>query len=294
MKKVEVVLTAIDFEDGSRAVLRRAAHLASTHAARLIVLHVIEDEQLSHAAHHMKRDESELRKLLQHEAVTAVEALVAKGELAQCADVRVEFGRPYEVIKQVMVQLCADVVVIGPGKGSTLKDKFLGSIADRVIRMSSVPVLVARESSVKPYQNVAVAVDDSPQAASAFAEARRLVPGATFQLVRAVDIPFTFQQSMLRAGTTQADMKRYRVALVEKAREKLYAFQQDSLGAAESTIEILNGEPGSALVRFSKNSHVDLLALGTHGRGVVLQAFLGSVAQYVLGRAACDVLVTST
>ena len=194
---------------------------------------------------------------------------------------------------EAVVALCADVVVIGPGKGSTLKDKFLGSIADRVIRMSSAPVLVAREPSVKPYRNVAVAADDSPQAARAFTEARRLVPGAIFQLVRAVDIPFTFQQAMLRAGTTRAEMEHYRVALAEKAREKLCAFQQNSFGTAVFAIEILDGEPGLALVRFSKSSHVDLLAMGTHGRGVVLQALLGSVARHVLGEAVCDVLIVN-
>ena len=293
MKKIETVLAAIDLEDGSRAVLGRAAHLADMHAARLIVLHVIEAEPLSHAAHHMKRDESELRGHLQREAIAVIEALVAESELTQCTDVRVELGYPYEAIMEAVVALCADVVVIGPGKGSTLKDKFLGSIADRVIRMSSVPVLVARESSAKPYRNVAVAADDSPQAARAFTEARRLVPGAIFQLVRAVDIPFTFQQAMLRAGTTRAEMEHYRVALAEKAREKLCAFQQNSFGTAVFAIEILDGEPGPALVRFSKSSHVDLLAMGTHGRGVVLQALLGSVARHVLGEAVCDVLIVN-
>lgn len=293
MKKIDTVLAAIDFEDGSRAVLRRAAHLANTHAAQLIVLHVIEAESLTHAAHHMKKDESELRERLQGEAIAAINAFIAESEFAQYADVRVEFGYPYEAITEVAAALRADVVVVGPGKGSTLKDKLLGSIADRVIRISSAPVLLAREPSAKPYRNVVVAVDDSPQAARAFAEARRLAPGAAFQLVRAVDIPLAFQQAMLRAGTTQAEMEQYRVALAEKAREKLYTFQQDSLGTAAFAIEVLDGEPGPALVRFSKSSHVDLLALGTHGRGVILQAFLGSVAQHVLGEAACDVLITN-
>ena len=83
MKKIETVLAAIDLEDGSRAVLGRAAHLADMHAARLIVLHVIEAEPLSHAAHHMKRDESELREHLQREAIAVIEALVAESELTQ-------------------------------------------------------------------------------------------------------------------------------------------------------------------------------------------------------------------
>lgn len=182
---------------------------------------------------------------------------------------------------------------MGPGKGGTLKGRILGSTADRVIRMSPAPILIVRKASAESYRSVAVAVDGSPQSAKAFAEARRLTTDATFQLVHAVDIPFTFQQAMLRAGTSQAEIERYRAARANKAREELSIFQRDVLATQKFYLQILEGEPGPALVRFSKSERVDLLALGTHGRGAVLQTLLGSVARRVLAEAICDVLVVN-
>jgi nucleotide-binding universal stress UspA family protein len=98
---------------------------------------------------------------------------------------------------------------------------------------------------------------------------------------------------MLRTGTSQVKMEQYRAMRADNAREELSAFQRDVPGADKLPIRILEGEPGPALVRFSKGARIDLLALGSHGRGAVLQALLGTVARRVLGEAACDVLVAN-
>lgn len=293
MGKISTVLVALDLEAGSGSVLSRAALLASAHAAWLVVLHVIEAEPLSQAAAHMKLSESELRDQLERQAIAAIEPLILKGGRTRRTNIRVEFGSPQETITHEAHEQDADIVVIGPGKGRALKDKILGSTADRVIRTSAAPVLVVRKPSAEPYRDVAVAVDGSPQSARAFIEARRLAPNGVFQLVHAVDIPITFQQAMLRAGTSQVEMDRYRAARADKAREELAAFQRDMLGTAALPVRVLDGEPGPALVRFSKGPRVDLLALGSRGRGAALQALLGSVARRVLGEAACDVLVAT-
>lgn len=289
MKKIDTVLAALDLDAGSEGVLARAKQLAGAHAARLILLHVIDAEPLSQMAAHMKVGEGKLQDRLRRQAAAAIDPLIAGCERM---DVQVEFGSPHEVITRVAHERLADVAVIGPGKGRTLTDRLLGSTADRVIRTSAAPVLVVRKPSVKPYGHVAVAVDGSPQSARAFIEARRLAPEATFKLVHAIDIPLAFQQAMLRTGTSQAEMERYRATRAHKAREELSAFQRDSLGM-QLPMDVLDGEPGPALVRLSRKGRVDLLALGSHGRGAALQALLGSVVRQVLGEAACDVLVAA-
>jgi nucleotide-binding universal stress UspA family protein len=241
----------------------------------------------------MKLGERELQDQLKRQTIATIEPLIVETGRTRRTDVRVEFGSPHEVITHVARERHADVVVVGPGRGRTLTDKILGSTADRVIRTSAAPVLVVRKPSTEPYRSVAIAVDVSPQAARAFIDACMLAPDAAFQLVHAIDIPLTFQQAMLRAGTSQIEMERYRAARADKAREELTVFQRDVLGAKELPVCILDGEPGPALVRFSKGPRVDLLALGSHGRGATLQALLGSVARRVLGEAACDVLVSN-
>lgn len=86
-------------------------------------------------------------------------------------------------------------------------------------------------------------------------------------------------------------MDRYRAMRIGKAREDLSALRSDVLGGKGPSVRVLDGEPGPALVRLSRGSRIDLLALGSQGRGAAMQALLGSVARRVLGEAACDVLV---
>ncbi len=293
MEKMETVLAALDLGAGSDAVLARAVQLASAHAAWLVVLHVIEAEPVPPTAAHLHLTEGELRARLERQAVAAIETLLIANGRTERTDVQVAFGSPHETIAHAARERRADVVVIGPGKGGTLKDRILGSTADRVTRTSAAPVLVVRRSSAGPYRRLAVAVDGSPQSANAVTEARRLASDAALQLVQVVGVPLPFQQAMLRTGMSLAEMDRYRAALADKAREELSAFQRDIPGAEKLPVRILDGEPGPALVRFSKSARTDLLALGSHGRGAALQALLGSVARQVLAEAACDVLVAT-
>ena len=53
-------------------------------------------------------------------------------------------------------------------------------------------------------------------------------------------------------------------------------------------------EPGHAfpeILRLARNEDVDLIVIATHGRGAVAHMFLGSVAEKVVRKAPCPVLV---
>jgi universal stress protein A len=53
----------------------------------------------------------------------------------------------------------------------------------------------------------------------------------------------------------------------------------------------LQGFPPSELVRHAKKTGADLIIVGTHGRTGIAHAVLGSVAERVVQRASCPVLV---
>ena len=54
--------------------------------------------------------------------------------------------------------------------------------------------------------------------------------------------------------------------------------------------EVLVGSPAAEIVRYATAESMDLIIVGTHGRGVVPRAFLGSVADRVIREAPCPVL----
>jgi nucleotide-binding universal stress UspA family protein len=50
-------------------------------------------------------------------------------------------------------------------------------------------------------------------------------------------------------------------------------------------------DPARAIVDYAKTAHVDLIVVGTHGRGAVAHLMMGSVAEKVVRTAPCPVLV---
>jgi nucleotide-binding universal stress UspA family protein len=54
---------------------------------------------------------------------------------------------------------------------------------------------------------------------------------------------------------------------------------------------VWEGEPGPAIVDAAASEQVDLVIVGTHGRGTLGRLFIGSVSEYVVRNAACPVLV---
>lgn len=57
------------------------------------------------------------------------------------------------------------------------------------------------------------------------------------------------------------------------------------------TTRILIGEPAAELVKFARESGCELIVVGTHGRAGLTRLVLGSVAERVVRRAPCPVLV---
>jgi nucleotide-binding universal stress UspA family protein len=54
---------------------------------------------------------------------------------------------------------------------------------------------------------------------------------------------------------------------------------------------VLNGDVADTLVEYAKENDIDLIVMGTHGAQGIEKILLGSVAERVLNRSSCPVLV---
>ncbi|MBX9678426.1 MAG: universal stress protein [Gemmataceae bacterium] len=55
-------------------------------------------------------------------------------------------------------------------------------------------------------------------------------------------------------------------------------------------VDTMIGSPVEAIVDYAREHHIDLITVGTHGRGWLAHALLGSVAEKVVRLAPCAVL----
>ena len=64
-------------------------------------------------------------------------------------------------------------------------------------------------------------------------------------------------------------------------------------GANDVTVvrEVVSGHPFVGIVDYAKRCEIDLIVMGTHGLGAVAQMLIGSVAEKVVRKAPCPVLV---
>ncbi len=55
--------------------------------------------------------------------------------------------------------------------------------------------------------------------------------------------------------------------------------------------KVIQGHPFVEILRYARDISCDLIVVGTHGRGAIAHMFLGSVAEKIVRKAKCPVLV---
>lgn len=146
MKKIERILCPVDASDCSRAALRHALELARHFDARLEVLHVyhvpayIQPSLLVWASVGPRP----LWEVAEERAKHDLQAFLAELDPADSARLStgVVLGDPVSCIVEAVTNGRHDLVVMGT-HGRTGTQRFvLGSVAERIVRLSPCPVLV--------------------------------------------------------------------------------------------------------------------------------------------------------
>jgi nucleotide-binding universal stress UspA family protein len=280
MANIKHILVATDLSDRAERAFERGARLGRERAATVDLLHVVEGGLLAQV--------QERRRALADEYLRAWFAGLPE---AQRSGVRlnVETGDPFAVILEQAVERKADLVVLGePGKRG-LKELFVGTTAERVVRHSDRPVLIVKQRASDAYRRVLVAVDFSEGASRAFDAACEVAPGAEFLAVYAWQVPavgLATRQAAEKAVEEENALLRRRIE--RQARDHLVALASPPRAPR---IEMTEGNPFFVIREAIASYQPDLLAMGTHARSGIAIARVGSLAREFLVEAPCDVLV---
>jgi nucleotide-binding universal stress UspA family protein len=139
-------------------------------------------------------------------------------------------------------------------------------------------------------KRIVVGIDFSEGSEVALAKALDLA--ATFGAV--VDVVHVLQPGAIFSPTGMVGMVGLPDAPAFYAQiEEALAARADQAAAKKVACETnsLTGFPPHELVEHAKKTRADLIVVGTHGRTGLPHAVLGSVAERVVQRAACPVLV---
>ena len=142
------ILVAVDGSDVSRSALTHAITMARENGARLLILHVVDEVPLlgySQYADVYGIEDTMIaagRRILDKAAARASEA-GAQSEV-KLAEILGPGERVSDTIPDQARQWDAELIVVGTHGRRGLHHALLGSVAEGVVRLSSVPVLLIR------------------------------------------------------------------------------------------------------------------------------------------------------
>jgi nucleotide-binding universal stress UspA family protein len=295
MTRVRQILCATDFSPASEPAWQEALLLARLCHAELALLHVVPPVMFPPDGYIPPRVYQELVDAAHHDAHAGLERLVG-----QAADprlkvrTRVEEGGPAASILEVAREEMADLVVLGTHGRTGVERLVLGSVADRVVRQASCPVLTvpARPgvATAGRLGRILYATDFSPAAregwpwAVALAEAA----GADIDLLHVTLAPVgdhevpaerlgEMAQTLHEQGQAAAERFLRRYCPQDLARERVHVL-------------IGRGPVAEQIAHWARSRSADLIVMGTHGWSGLLRWMLGSVAHHLLQTAPCPLL----
>jgi nucleotide-binding universal stress UspA family protein len=294
--KIERLLVAVDFSDTATA----AAHYAVEHFApgvEVVLLHVIDPPARPRFARDVLPPEEALEAMAR-EFANKRSMEIASSFPGVRLRVEVRVGKPHEVIPSTANDVHASVVVIGPHGDRPRPWRFLGTTADRVVRTSPVPVLVATTPTAHPPRRILVPVDDD-SAASPVLEWTRDLSGQFDADVILLHVwsnaVYSHVASMSYAETrTETDARReIESELRGVAEHWLNHVARSGLARERVTSTVAWGKTGDVVLETAESSRAELIVLGRNGSGLVSGALLGRTTATVLHGARCPVLVVT-
>lgn len=284
------ILVALDLNPSSEWAFERACQIAEAHGASLDAVHVIDDQML-----HYDDKTEDFGATLAARAEAKLAGLWSglPASLAQRFRHSIKTGSPWQGIVSAAADISADLIVLGLHRVKPMKDLFVGTTAERIIRHSAAPVLMAHDKPDGAYRKVLVGTDLSAAASRALQAALRLVPAADFTVVHVFETPFPGLIRLNEAHTE--DYRKERAAeAADQVKRDVEAFLAGHAGPKPPEVTSLceRGEAIGALATMVDRHQPGLLVLGTDGKDSGPGGRLGNVAITFLNDPPCDVLVS--
>lgn len=277
------ILLATDLGARSDRALDRAIALARGWQAELVVAHALDGADVPDFLDATRDLPSWRRGAEPQDIASAALARDLEG-LDFSVTTIVNEGDPVEVILKAAAKHGCDLIVIAVARAEVLGSFLLGTTVDRLLRSATVPVLVVRGRPRHDYRSIVVAADVSAASRSALCKAVQFFPDTPFHVFHAYQPPMAAMLGDQGGGGDGA---------TRTAKLELEAFLTESGINGRHVLDVLveRGDPQLLIQQYVRSFGADLVILGSHGKGSLLELLLGSTSKSVLADLDCDALV---
>ncbi|MFT5906943.1 MAG: nucleotide-binding universal stress UspA family protein [Saprospiraceae bacterium] len=266
------ILVPTDFSEQADNALRVAVQIAEKQECEIYLLHSMElpshlangtgGGAMPEALFFIKLAEKQFEELAQKDYLQGVRLNQALGH-----------GEIYNDIKEAAANKEVDLVVMGSHGVNGFKEMFIGSNTEKVVRTSSIPVLVIKNSHPTfKTENFVFATDFSEECRNAFNDARKFAKKMNAKMhLLYVNTPSGFKTT-------------------PKAYELMESFVKD-MGAENYTLNVYNDvSVEKGILGFAADNKVDIIGMSTHGRKGIAHFFNGSISEDLVNHAQMPVI----
>lgn len=292
--EIKRILCPIDFSEASRHALDHAVALAGWYGGHVSTLHIYEPAPAGASGTLMGPypfrpiptviDVSRMRE--------ALGDFVRAAGAPDPVDVCIEPGRTADVIVDRARTLPADLIAIGTHGVGGFDHLVLGSVAEKVLRKATCPVLTVpprvRVTSKLPFRRLLCPVDFSDSSVAALHMAFSIAQESDAELTILHVLEGWPSEEALEGDAVLAPYYRTQEGEMAHRLERLipesvrdWCVPKTRLGRGKSYREILG---------IATEDGADLIVMGVHGRNVLDLMLFGSTTNHVVRRATCPVL----
>lgn len=263
------ILVPIDFSEQAECAINTAARIAHESGAEIFLLHMLnlpmnETDVSAHG------DASNPAKVLYlqriHKKIAEAMKLPSLKGIKVTETVR--FHKTFSGIIDYSHELKTDLIIMGSQRATGLKEMFIGSNTEKVVRNSDVPVLVVKKGVGKfNLKKFVFASDFSENVKPSFGRFLKFVAKFDAEVhLLFVNTVHNFEPSMetnkrLKEFTAAFDLPKHTVTIYN-----------------DTSIE-------RGILNFSKNNNIDVIALNTHQRSGLSSMFNESISEDLVNHA---------
>ena len=189
----------------------------------------------------------------------------------------VKHFKVFSEVNEIAVEHNADLIVMGSHGASGVKELVIGSNTERVVRNSSIPVLVVKNELKKTnFENIVFACDFSDEVIKPYHNFIKW---------------FDNQKSKINMVYVNLPNERFKSSLeIEKSAINFFKKADGNTKRMQDVHFVADYTPELGIINFAKKISADLIAVPTHGRKGIAHFLEGSIGEDVVNHAALPVM----
>jgi len=298
MSNFRKILLPTDFSPCANAALHQAVTIAERFQGSVTMLHVV----TVHESDIVKIESvfSEDSKSYDHIMTSAEEMLHTKEGMIETPVLIEKVLRrgisPTNEIISYAGEHKPDLIVMGTHGRTGIRRLIMGSVAEKIIRLSECPIMTVRcgsdgkESPYPNYRSILLPIDFGDTSVNALWKAAEIARsyGAILTLLHVAE-PIDLSGYVKDGDASVEDFLDDQLDSAEKA---LHEFTSNApLEGIEVYTRVVQGRPGRKIIEYADEEGIDLIIIPSLGKSGLERLLMGSTVNKVVHRANCPVMV---